>query len=102
MRKEGLKEPLLQGLERGGVSLDLAPLTCAKSTPMALRSKLYSACVTSCMVYGSEIWALTVENQRRLERTERQMLKRICKLKERISSEELRQKAGRGGCHGCD
>ena len=32
----------------------LAPLICAKSTPMALRGKLYSACVRSCMVYGSE------------------------------------------------
>ena len=46
------------------------------------------------MAYGSETWALTVENQRRLERAERQMLKRICggTLKERISSEELRQR----------
>ena len=72
----------------------LAPLMCTKSTPMALRGKLYSACVRSCMVYGSETWALTVENQRRLERAERQMLKRICggTLKERISSEELRQR----------
>ena len=45
------------------------------------------------MVYGSETWALTVENQRRLERAARQMLKRVCcTLKERISSEELRQR----------
>ena len=67
---------------------------CAKSTPMALKGKLYSACVRSCLVYGSKTWALTVENQRRLERAERQMLKRICggTLKERISSEELRQR----------
>jgi hypothetical protein len=56
----------------------LTPLMCAKSTPMVLRGKLYSTCVTSCMVYGSETWALTVENQRRLERAERQMLKTIC------------------------
>ena len=46
------------------------------------------------MVYSRETWALTVENQRRLERAERQMLRRICgvTLKERISSEELRQR----------
>ena len=73
---------------------ELASLMCAKNTPIALRNKLYSACVISCMVYGSETWALTVENQRRLERAERQMPKRICggTLKERISSEELRQR----------
>ena len=71
MKKEGLKEPLLQGLERLGSKFRaLAPLMCAQSTPMALRGKLYSACVRSCMVYGSETWALTVENQRRLERAE--------------------------------
>ena len=94
MKKQGLKEPLLQGLERLGSKFRaLAPLMCAQSTPMALRSKLYSACVRSCMVYGSETWAVTVENQRRLESAERQMLKKICggTLKQRISSKELRQ-----------
>jgi hypothetical protein len=66
---------------------------CAKSTLMVLRGKLYSACVRTCMVYGTETWALTVENQR-LELVERQMLKRIYEgtLKDRINSKGLIQR----------
>ena len=52
----------------------MAPLMCAKSTPMEVRGKLYSACVRSCMIYGSETWALTVKSQKRLDGTKMQML----------------------------
>ena len=50
----------------------LASLMCGKSRPIPM---VYSTCVIrSCMTYGSEIWALTVENQRRLQRAEMHIL----------------------------
>ena len=76
----------------------LAPLMCAKRTLMVDRGKLYSACVIrSCMIYGSETWALTVENQRRLERAEMHILRRMCNvtvatLKGRLSNDMVWKK----------
>jgi hypothetical protein len=72
----------------------LAPLMCAESTLIVLTGKLYSACVRSCVVCSSDTWELTVENQRRLERAERQMERQSVwgTSKERISGEELRQR----------
>ena len=69
---------------------------CAKSTSMQVRGKLYTACVRSCMIYGSETWALSVENQRRLERTEMQMLRRICgvTLRDKFRNETIRKRLG--------
>ena len=63
---------------------------------MEVTGKLYSACVKSCMIHGNETWALTVERQKRLDRTEIQMLRRICSvtLKERLSNEVIRKRSG--------
>ena len=48
------------------------------------------------MVYGSETWAMKVEDMRRLERAERMMVRWMCgvTLKERKHSEELLARLG--------
>ena len=50
----------------------------------------------SVLVYGSETWATKVEDMQRLERTERMMMKWMCKvtLRDRIHTEELRERLG--------
>ena len=67
-----------------------------KITSMEVRGKLYSACVRSCMIYGSETWALTVESQKRLDRVEMQMLRRICiaTLKDMLCDEVIGKRVG--------
>ena len=46
---------------------------------------------TKVMVYGSETWAMKVEDMERLQRTERMMVRWMCgvTLKDRNSSKEL-------------
>jgi hypothetical protein len=74
----------------------LAPLLGSSSVPRSVKGKLYSSCVRSCILYGSETWAVTLEGQRRLERTEMQMVRRMCgvTLKDRRASDNLRKSLG--------
>jgi len=55
-----------------------------------MKGKLYSARVQSAMIYGSETWAMKVEDMQRLGRTERMMVRWMCEviLKDRKSSED--------------
>ena len=48
------------------------------------------------MMYGSETWAMKVEDMQRLERAEKMMIRWMCgvTLKDRKGSEELRQRLG--------
>ena len=63
---------------------------------LKLRGKLYVACVRSVILYGSETWAVKVDQVRKLERVEMRMVRWMygVSLKERRSSEDLR--AGMG------
>jgi len=61
-----------------------------------IKEKIYKACVQSVMVYGSETWPMRVEDQQRLERAERMMIRLMCgvSMRDRISSDELRCRLG--------
>ena len=64
---------------------------------MLFRSgKVFRACVQSVLVYGSETWAVKVEDMQRLERTERMMVRWMCgvTLKDRLPSVELYKRLG--------
>ena len=53
-------------------------------------------CVRSAMVYGSETWAMNVEQSARLERTEMRMVRwmRGVSLRDRVPSAQLRERMG--------
>ena len=59
--------------------------------PLKFKGKIYKACVQSVLLYGSEIWAMKVEDMNKLERAERSMLRMMCdvSLKDRKSSQEI-------------
>jgi hypothetical protein len=61
-----------------------------------MKGKIYMTCVRSVMVYGSETWAMKVDDMQRLKRTERMMVQWMCgvTLKNKKSSEELREYLG--------
>ena len=67
-----------------------------KAVSMKLKGKVYAACVRSAMVYGSETWAMTVEQMMRLERAERRMLRWMCgvSLKDKVTTVKLREQMG--------
>ena len=57
---------------------ELSPILTARGASLKLKGKMYSTCVRSSMIYGSETWPMKVEDKQRLERAERMMLRHMC------------------------
>jgi hypothetical protein len=75
---------------------ELSPILTAKGASLALKGKIYSACVRSAMTYGSETWPMKIDDNKKLERAESMMVRRMCgvTLRDKKSNEELRQRLG--------
>jgi hypothetical protein len=75
---------------------ELGPILQKRGASLRVKGKIYRACVQRTMVYGSETWPVKVEDERRLERTERMMVRWMCgvSLKDRCKSDELRNRLG--------
>ena len=67
-----------------------------RGTSFKVKGKIYKACVQSVMMYGSETWAMNVEDTQKLKRTEASMMWRMCgvSLKKHLSNEALRGRLG--------
>jgi len=74
----------------------LVPLLNNKDVSLIMRGRLYSSCVRSSMLHGSETWPVRKENVVALQRAEMRMVRWICgvKLKDRLRSKELRERLG--------
>src|SRR5258706_14773682 len=72
------------------------PLLTTRGASLKLKGKIYRACVPNVLMYGSETWAMKVEDMQRLERTERMMVRLMCgaTLRDRKRSEELLSRLG--------
>ena len=57
---------------------ELSPILTARGVSLKLKGKIYSTCVRSSMIYGSETWPMKVEDKQRLERAERMMVRHMC------------------------
>lgn len=70
---------------------ELEPILTCRGASLKTKGKIYQACVRSVLTYGSETWAMKAEDMRRLERTERMMVRWMCgvSLKDKRHSEEL-------------
>ena len=75
---------------------ELMPILIMRGTSLGVKGKIYKACVQSVMMYGSETWAMKVEDTQKLKRTEASMMRRMCgvSLKKHLSNEALRGKLG--------
>lgn len=75
---------------------ELMPILTSRGASLRTKGRIYTACVRSAMVYGSETWAMKVEDLHRLERTERMMVRWMCgvTLKDRKGSEDLLGRLG--------
>jgi len=58
--------------------------------------RLYSSCVRSSMLHGSETWPVKKENEVALQRAEMRMVRWMCnvQVKDRAPSKELRERLG--------
>ena len=63
-----------------------------KDMSLIVRGRLYSSCVQSSTLHGSEIWAIRKENEVALQQAEMRMVRWMCgvKLQDRVPSEGLR------------
>jgi len=70
----------------------LVPLLTNKDISLTVRRRLYSSCVRSSMLHGSETWPVRKENEVALQRAEMRMVRWMCgvKLQYRVPSKELR------------
>ena len=70
----------------------LVPLLASRGFPLWAKDRLYSACVRSVMLYGSETWPVKEEDVIKLEKNDVWMVRQMCNVRseDRISAEELR------------
>ena len=75
----------------------LVPMLTNKDVSLIMRGRLYSSCVRSSMLHGSETWPVRKENVVAVQRAEMRMVRWICgvKLKDGLPSKELRETRGR-------
>ena len=57
---------------------ELAPVLTSRGASLKVKGKVYSTCVQRVLVYGSETWPMKAEDMKRLERTERMMVRWMC------------------------
>ena len=64
----------------------LVPLLTNKDASLIMRGRLYSSCVRSSMLHGSETWPVRKENVVALQLAEMRMVRWMCgvKLKDRL------------------
>ena len=70
---------------------ELSPILTVRGASYRIKGRIYSACVQSVLIYGTETWAMKADDLRSLERTERMMVRWMCgvSLKDRGCSEDL-------------
>ena len=53
---------------------ELSPILNVRGASYRIKGRIYSACVQNVLIYGTETWAMKVDDLRSLERTERMMV----------------------------
>jgi len=74
----------------------LVPLLTNTDVSLIMRGRLYSSCVRSSMLHGSETWPVRKESVMALQRADMRMVRWMCgvKLKDSLPSKELRERLG--------
>jgi len=71
----------------------LVPLLTNQDISLTVRGRLYSSCLQSSMLHGSETWPVRKENEVALQRAEMRMVRWMCgvKLQDRVPSRVERE-----------
>ena len=72
----------------------LVPLLTNRDISLIMTGRLYTSCVQSSMLHGSETWPVRKENMVALQQAEMRMVRWMCdvKVKDRVQSKELRER----------
>ena len=90
---------ITRGRTAWGKYRDLLPILSSKNVALRTKGRVYDICIRSAMLYGSETWARrNTTDLDRLQRNEREMLRRICRVRpnKRVGSAEMCRKLGIG------
>ena len=70
---------------------ELSPILTVRGASYHIKGRIYSACVQSVLICGTETWAMKADDLRSLERTEHVTVRWMCgvSLKDRKRSEDL-------------
>ena len=85
---------LLLAVVRPGASSESCRQSSLQSTSLKIRGKVFTACVRSTVLHGSETWAPNASDLQRLRRNDRAVTRWICgaKLADKIPTAVLHQK----------
>jgi len=74
----------------------LVPLLTNRDISLIRKGRLYSSCVRSSMLHGSETWPVRKENEVAVRRAEMRIVRWMCnvKIRDRVPSKELRERLG--------
>jgi len=74
----------------------LVPLLTSRDISVITRGRLYSSCVRSSMLHGSETWPVRKENEVALQWAQMRMVRWMCnvKVKDRVRCRELSERLG--------
>jgi len=74
----------------------LIPLLTNKGISLIVRVRLYSSCVRSSILHGSETWPVQKENEVALQWAEMRMVRWMCGIKQqdRVPSKRLKERLG--------
>ena len=75
---------------------ELAPFLTSRAPSLTMKGRVYNACVRSCLLYGSETWPMTAENEKRLKTADYRMTRKLCgsKLTDRNTLSDLQELTG--------
>ena len=75
---------------------ELSLILAAHGASYHIKGKIYKACVQSVLTCGTETWVMKAENRHSLERTERMMVRWMCRvsLKDRLQGKNCRGVGG--------
>ncbi|XP_077990971.1 uncharacterized protein LOC144445305 [Glandiceps talaboti] len=77
---------------------DLESILCGCRLTLAMKGRIYKACVRPVMTYAAETWVMRAVEEGILRRAERAMVRKICgvKLSDRVGSGVLMERLGLG------
>jgi len=77
-------------------SLQLVPLLTNRDISLIKRGRLYSSCMRSSMLHGSETWPVRKENELAPRQAEMRMVRWMCnvKVKDKVPRREWRERLG--------
>jgi len=80
----------------------LVPLLTNKDMSLIVRGRLYSSCVRSSMMHGSETWPIRKENEMALQQAEMRIVRWMCgmKLQDSVLRETRIRYYSKMGCDG--